>query len=133
MIILAIGMGLFLSLQFLLEELTVQRKRERKAAETIRIRFQARQRQRSFLGWWRNRRDPTSIMGRSTAWDTDQSMVQGHSIYTGDVTTTQTTIVESSSKVTFTLQYKKLASRGSSSVDCRNPDYTGRPSTDFDR
>ena len=32
-----------------------------------------------------------------------------------------------------TLQYKKLASRGSSSVDCRNPDYTGRPSTDFDR
>ena len=77
MIILAIGMGLTLSLQFLLKELTDYRKLRRKAAETIRIRFQARKRHRDFLGSWLNRRDPTSIMGRSTAWDTDQSMVRG--------------------------------------------------------
>ena len=59
MIILAIGMGLTLSLQFLLEELTDYRKLRRKAAETIQNQFW----RNMFRRRWRRRPDPTSIMG----------------------------------------------------------------------
>ena len=65
MIILAIGMGLFLSLQFLLDDFTDFAKREWKAATTI----QNGLRRHMFRRRWIRRRDPTSIMGRTTAWD----------------------------------------------------------------
>ena len=41
------------------------------AARTIQLRFRARQKSRRFRTWWRQRPDPTSVMGRATAWDAD--------------------------------------------------------------
>jgi hypothetical protein len=65
MIMLAIGMGLFLSLEFLLTEIHLLAKRERKAATTIVNGL----RRHMFRRRWRRRQDPTSVMGRTTAWD----------------------------------------------------------------
>jgi predicted AlkP superfamily pyrophosphatase or phosphodiesterase len=65
MIILAIGMGLNLALQFLLDEIAEYRKQRRKAAKTIQNQFW----RNMFRRRWRRRPDPTSIMGSTTAWD----------------------------------------------------------------
>ena len=43
--------------------------RRRLAARTIQYRFRVRQKSRRFRTWWRQRPDPMSVMGRTTAWD----------------------------------------------------------------
>ena len=39
------------------------------AARTIQYRFRVRQNSRHFRTLWRQRPDPMSVMGRTTAWD----------------------------------------------------------------
>ena len=43
--------------------------RRRVAASTIQYRFRVRQNSRLFRTLWRQRPDPMSVMGRTTAWD----------------------------------------------------------------
>ena len=43
--------------------------RRRSAASTIQYRFRVRQNSRHFRTLWRQRPDPMSVMGRTTAWD----------------------------------------------------------------
>ena len=76
---LAIAVGLVLGvliiplteIKRLVDMLYFEEARERFAARTIQLRFRARQKSRRFRTWWRQRPDPTSVMGRATAWDAD--------------------------------------------------------------